>query len=127
MLLEMKRLMPGETNSWFIEVLGTEGGVKYSTKDTKALWTFKREKEQAWQRVDLGFQVPFPTSTGAIFEPGFSDCFMQMLAIYFAERGGFLEGKFRCVTPEEAVLSHKVFQAALISHQSKSVKIIDLD
>jgi predicted dehydrogenase len=127
MLLEMKRLMPGETNSWFIEVLGTDGGVKYNTKDTKALWTFKREKEQAWQRVDLGFQVPYPTSTGAIFEPGFSDCFMQMLATYFAERAGFLEERFGCVTPEEAVLSHKVFQAALTSHQSKSVKNIDLD
>jgi len=121
MLLEMKRLMPGETNSWFIEVLGTEGGVRYNTKDTKVLWTFKREKEQTWQRVDLGFQVPFPTTTGGIFEPGFSDCFMQMLAAYFAERGGFLNGRFGCVTPEEAVMSHRVFQAALSSHESTSV------
>src|SRR5690606_13646071 len=40
MLLEMKRLAPGETNTWFIEVLGTEGGIRYSTKDVKALWTY---------------------------------------------------------------------------------------
>src|SRR5690606_38714593 len=64
MLFELKRLAPGETNSWFIEVLGTEGGVKYNTKDTKALWRFERGKEQSWQRTDLGFQVAFPTITG---------------------------------------------------------------
>lgn len=121
MLLEMKRLSPGETNSWYIEVLGTEGGARYSTKDTKAFWTFKRDKEQTWQRRDLGFQTPFPTITGGIFEPGFADCFMQMLAAYFAEREGFLDGRFGCVTPEEAILSHRIFHAALNSHVSKSV------
>jgi len=121
MRLEMKRLAPGETNTWFIEVLGIEGGVKYSTKDTKTLWIFKREKEQIWQRIDLGFQVPFPTITGRIFEPGFPDCFMQMLAAYFAEREGFLNGRFGCATPEEAVQSHEIFSAALVSHETKSV------
>ncbi|MEO9003500.1 MAG: Gfo/Idh/MocA family oxidoreductase [Ginsengibacter sp.] len=124
MSLEMKRLAPGETNTWYIEVLGTEGGVKYSTKDTKALWTFKREKEQIWQRTDLGFQVPFPVITGGIFEAGFPDCFMQMLAAYFAERAGTLNGKFGCVTPEEAIASHEVFAAALESHKNTSVIIL---
>lgn len=121
MLFELKRLAPGETNSWFIEVLGTEGGVKYNTKDTKALWQFQRGKEQSWQRTDLGFQVTFPTITGGIFEPGFADSFMQMLAAFFAEREGFLNGRFGCVTPEEAVLSHRIFQSALTSHLTKSV------
>lgn len=125
MLLEMKRLAPGETNSWYIEVLGTEGGVRYNTKDTKALWTFERGKEQVWKRTDLGFQVAFPTITGGIFEPGFADCFMQMLAAYFAEREGFLNGRFGCVTPEEALNSHRVFQSALNSHLSKSVMEIN--
>ena len=37
MRLEMKRLAPGETNTWFIEVLGTEGGMRYSTKMSSAL------------------------------------------------------------------------------------------
>ncbi len=121
MRLEMKRLSPGETNSWFIEVLGTEGGVRYNTKDTKALWLFQREnKEQSWRRLDMGFQVPFPTVTGGIFEPGFPDCFMQMLAAYFAEREGFLGERFGCVTPEEAVISHQVFNAALQSQNTKS-------
>lgn len=121
MTLEMKRLAPGETNTWFIEILGTEGGVRYSTKDTKALWTFRMDKEQQWQRTDLGFQVPFPVITGGIFEPGFSDCFMQMLAAYIAERSGNLEGRFGCVTPEEAVDSHRVFAAALSSFENCTV------
>src|SRR5690606_4823992 len=127
MLLEMKRLAPGETNSWYIKILGTEGGIKYNTKDTKALWTFKMDKEQAWERVDMGFQVPFPTITGKIFEPGFSDCFMQMLAAYFAEREGFLNGRFGCLTPEEALISHHFFNAALSSQSSKSAMDINLD
>lgn len=120
MLLEMKRLAPGETNTWYIEVVGTEGGARYSTKDTKTFWTFKRDKEQAWQRTDLGFGTPFPTITGGIFEPGFADCFMQMLAAYFAEREGFLGDRFACVTPEEALQSHRVFHSALNSHRSKT-------
>ena len=116
---EMKRLAPGETNTWFLEVLGTEGGVRYSTKEPKTLWTFQRGKEQLWQRTDLGFNGPFPTITGGIFEPGFPDCFMQMWAGFLAERAGKLEGRFGCVTPEEAVRSHELFAAALVSQQEK--------
>ncbi len=115
MRLEMKRLAPSETNTWFIEVLGTEGGIKYSTKEPKTLWIFERQKEQIWQRIDLGFQTPFPTITGGIFEPGFPDCFLQMWAAYAAERAGELKDKFSCATPEEAVLSHELFEAALKS------------
>ncbi|MGY4384977.1 putative dehydrogenase [Pedobacter sp. UYP24] len=126
MTLEMKRIAPGETNTWFIEVMGTEGGVKYSTKDTKALWTFHiNNGSQLWQRTDLGFKgVVFPTITGGIFEPGFADCFMQMLAAYFAEREGALGNKFGCVTPQEAVDSHALFHAALTSHKNNSVERI---
>jgi predicted dehydrogenase len=124
MTLETKRIAPGETNTWYIEVLGTRGGVRYSTKDTKTLWTFKIDgDEQLWQRTDLGFKgVPFPTITGGIFEPGFSDCFMQMLAAYLAERAGELRGRFGCVTPEEAVASHCVFAAALKSQANQTVE-----
>jgi predicted dehydrogenase len=123
MTLEMKRIAPGETNTWYIEILGTEGGVKYSTKDTKTLWTFKYQDEQLWQRVDLGFKgMPFPTITGGIFEPGFPDCFMQMLAAYIAEREGVLGEKFGCVTPQEAVDSHYVFDAAIRSFENKTLE-----
>jgi predicted dehydrogenase len=125
MRLEMKRLAPGETNTWFINVLGTDGGIRYSTKEPKTLWTFERQKEQIWQRVDLGFHGPFPTITGGIFEPGFPDCFLQMWAAYAAERAGSLGSKFGCVTPEEAVQSHKVFAAALESAKSKTAVAIE--
>jgi predicted dehydrogenase len=117
---EMKRLAPSETNTWFIEVLGTDGGVKFSTKEPKTLWTFQRGKEQFWQKTDLGFNGPFPTITGGIFEPGFPDCFLQMWAAYIAERAGKLDGRFGCVTPEEAVRSHELFEAALKSQETKS-------
>jgi predicted dehydrogenase len=122
---EMKRLAPGETNTWFIEVFGTEGGVKFSTKEPKTLWTFQRGKEQAWNRSDLGFQTAFQTITGGIFEPGFPDCFMQMWAAFLAERVGKLGGMFGCVTPDEAVRSHELFEAALRSHAEK--RAIDLN
>jgi predicted dehydrogenase len=117
---EMKRLAPSETNTWFIEILGTDGGVKFSTKEPKTLWTFQRGKEQLWQKTDLGFNGSFPTITGGIFEPGFPDCFLQMWAAYIAERAGKLDGRFGCVTPEEAVRSHELFEASLKSQETKS-------
>lgn len=121
MRLEMKRLAPGEMNTWFLEVLGTEGGARYSTKDPKTFWTFERGREQVWQRIDLGYQMPFQTITGGIFEAGFPDCFLQMWAAYAAERAGALGPRFGCATPEEALLSHELFAAALESHKNKTV------
>ncbi|MBX3734759.1 MAG: Gfo/Idh/MocA family oxidoreductase [Verrucomicrobiae bacterium] len=120
MRLEMKRLAPGATNTWWIEVLGTDAGARYSTSEPKSLWLFERQKEQRWTRVDLGFQTPFPTITGGIFEPGFPDCFLQMWAAYAAERAGALGDRFGCVTPDEAVRSHELFAAALQSHATRA-------
>ena len=120
MRLEMKRLAPGATNTWSIEVLGTDGGARFSTAEPKTLWTFERGKEQAWSRTDLGFASVFPTITGGIFEPGFPDCFQQMWAAYAAERAGAMEGRFGCVTPDEAVASHRLFDGALRSHATKA-------
>ena len=119
MRLEMKRMAPGETNTWFIEVLGTDGGVRYSTKEPKTLWMFERGKEQVWQRIDLGYQMAFPTITGGIFEAGFPDCFLQMWAAYAAERSGALGSRFGCARVEEAVWSHELFRGGLKSHQTR--------
>lgn len=121
MRLEMKRLAPGETNTWFIEVLGTDGGVRFSTRDPKALHTFRRAGEQVWERVDLGHQLAFPTITGGIFEAGFPDCFLQMWAAYATERAGQLGDRLGCVTPDEALASHRLFAAALESNAGKKV------
>ena len=119
MRLEMKRLAPGETNTWFIEVLGTDGGAKFSTKEPKTLWLFERAKEQIWQRIDLGHATPFPTITGGIFEVGFPDLMLQMWAAFAAERAGQLGDRFGCATPDEAVASHEIFAAALESSDGK--------
>jgi predicted dehydrogenase len=121
MRIETKRMAPTETNTWYIEFLGTEAGIRFSTKEPKTLWRYQRSIEQGWFRVDLGSQSAFPTITGAIFETGFNDCFQQMWAAFLAEREGQLGDRFGCVTPEEAVLSHRLFNAALKSHEAKSV------
>jgi len=126
MTIETKRMAPTETNTWYMEVLGTEGGVRFSTKEPKTLYVYKREKEQYWQKTDLGFATPYPTITGGIFEVGFPDCFMQMLAGYFQERHEVknalpVSGRFTCATPAEAVASHKLFAAALESAANNSV------
>jgi predicted dehydrogenase len=119
--LEMKRLAPGATNTWFFDVLGTDGGVRFSTAEPKTLWTFERRPEQSWKRMELGFSTGFKTVTGGIFEPGFPDVIQQMWASYLMERAGELGARFGCVTPEEAVASHEIFAAALQSHQHQSV------
>jgi predicted dehydrogenase len=119
--LEMKRLAPGATNTWFIEILGTDAGVRFSTAEPKTLWVFERGKEQWWKRTDLGFSMPFKTVTGGIFEPGFPDVIQQMWAAYLSERAGLLGDRFGCATPEEAVATHEIFAAALTSQHDQTV------
>ena len=119
--LEMKRMAPTETNTWYIEILGTDRGARYSTKEPKTLWTYRRDKEQWWEKTDLGFSTPFKTITGGIFEPGFSDILQQMWAAFLAERAGALGPRFGCATPDEAVASHEIWAAALQSHEHQSV------
>jgi len=119
--LEMKRLAPGETNTWFFEALGTDGGVRFTTKHPKTLELFQRDKEQWWRSTDLGHQTPYPTITGGIFETGFPDCILQMWAAFAMEWAGETGDHFTCATPEEAVASHEIFAAALQSHLQQQI------
>jgi predicted dehydrogenase len=119
--LEMKRMAPGETNTWYLEILGTDRGARFSTKEPKTLWTYRRDQEQWWEKTDLGFGTPFKTITGGIFEPGFPDILMQMWAAYLAEREGQLGDRFGCATPDEAVASHEIWSAALRAHKNQEV------
>ena len=124
MRLEMKRMAPGATNTWFFAVLGIDGGVRFSTAEPKTLWLFERAKEQFWKRTELGFSVPFKTITGGIFEVGFSDLIQQMWAAFLMEREGALGERFGCATPAEAVQSQCLFAAALQSQKAgESVKV----
>jgi predicted dehydrogenase len=126
MRVETKRMAPGETNTWTIEVDGTEGSIAFSTKQPKTLRTMAYEPggPQEWRVQDLGSQSAYPTITGPIFEFGFSDAIQQMWAAFLDElaHGDDMSGPFRCATPEEAAATHRIFTAALASHDRGTVE-----
>jgi predicted dehydrogenase len=124
--IETKRIAPGETNTWTIEIDGTEGSIAFTTKSPKTLrWMdYEPGAQQAWQVLDLGAVSAYPTITGAIFEFGFDDAILQMWAAFLDELAHGREGMrqpFHCATPEEATATHAIFSAALESHRERSV------
>ncbi len=126
--IETKRIAPGETNTWVIEVDGTAGSIAYTTKYPKTLRSLAYEpgSPQSWQVLDLGSQSAYPTITGSIFEFGFSDGVLQMWAAFLDElvNQEAMRQPFRCATPEEAAWSHRLFTAAVESQRtSATVKI----
>jgi len=118
MILEMKRMAPGETNTWFIEVYGTEGSIRFSTRNPKALYVLEtKEGGQGWMRTDLGHRSFIPGISGEIFEFGFSDAFQQMVGAFmneFITKGP--RHPFGTLTPEETGLGHRILSAALESN-----------
>jgi predicted dehydrogenase len=123
--IETKRIAPGETNTWTIEIDGTEGSIAYTSKLPKTLrWMdYEPGAPQAWRVLDLGSQSAYPTVTGAIFEFGFSDAILQMWAAFLDELAHGREGMrqpFHCATPEEAAGTHRIFTAALASQRERS-------
>jgi len=120
MVLETKRMAPGQMNTWFIEVYGTEGSAKFSTRDPKTFWSLETTgREQGWTRTDLGSQSYIPSITGGIFEFGFSDAFQQMIGALMNEFTDSPDNhKFRCVSVEETALSHRLLTAAIESHST---------
>lgn len=122
MLLEMKRIAPGETNTWYLRIYGTELSAEFSTKHPKTLRTlpYSSGAPQEWRHLDLGYGSAYPAITGAVFEFGFSDSLLQMYAAFCDElaHGDAMRGPLRCVTPEETAQSHAIFTAALGSHRS---------
>jgi predicted dehydrogenase len=114
--LETKRIAPGETNTWRLRALGMDGGVDFSTASPKAVRRFAlRDGRQSWERIETGSQSAFATVTGPIFEFGFSDAILQMWAAFLAERADALGDRLGCVTPEEALTGHELWDAALRS------------
>jgi predicted dehydrogenase len=111
-----KRIDPGQKNTWWLRVLGLKGGVEFSTRYPKTLRVMTMAGgEQVWQEIEMGSQSAFATITGGIFEFGFADAIQQMWAAFLAERAGELGSRFGCVTPREALDSHRIFAAALDS------------
>ena len=106
--------------------LATYGSVTYSTKQPKTLRTmsYERGREQEWRVSDLGYASAYPAITGGIFEFGFSDAVLQMWAAFCDELAHGREGMrqpFHCATPEEAAATHRLFTAALGSHEEREV------
>jgi predicted dehydrogenase len=127
MLLETKRIAPGETNTWYIRILGTKFSAEFSTKYPKTLRTMAYSGgSQHWQVEDLGSVSAYPSITGGIFEFGFSDSILQMWAAFCDElvHRDAMRQPFRCVTPEETALSHLLFTAALQSQREQQVVML---
>ena len=126
MYIQTYRISPGDTNTWYIHVTGTEFSVEYSTKFPKTLRTMEYTSggEQAWKVVDLGYETAYPTITGGIFEFGFSDGLLQMWAAFCDQlangRAGMMQ-PYYCATPEETALHHRVLTAALESGKNNQV------
>jgi predicted dehydrogenase len=122
MTLTTKRIAPGETNTWFIRVVGTQFSAEFSTKRPKTLrfMAYESGQPQSWQELDTGYEGAYPAITGPIFEFGFSDALLQMWAAFCDEVAGNTP-KFQCGTPTEAAMSHTLFTAALESQRSGSV------
>lgn len=127
--IKTQRIAPGETNTWYLEVLGTSASAKFSTRNPRRLELLEyRGGEQAWQQLDMGQETAFKTITGGIFEFGFSDAILQMWAgfVYELTKGKPLKPFAGCVTPEETALSHELFTAALASQQRSQVVSVHL-
>jgi len=128
MTIKTQRIAPGQKDTWYIEILGTEKSVRFSTKNPKRLETmdYVNTGSQAWQVLDMGHETAFKSITGGIFEFGFSDSILQMWAAFLYELSeGKVKDKFAaCVTPEEATLSHRLFTAALKSQENRSTELV---
>ncbi len=124
MILTTKRMAPGATNLWSLEIDGLEGSARFSTDDAAAFYyTQKWGREQAWCRVNVGYKPQFKTAIGPIFEFGFADSILQMWAAFMAEMDGRAVA-LGCATPQEARFSHALNTAALLSHsQRRAVEI----
>jgi predicted dehydrogenase len=126
MFLQTYRISPGDTNTWYIRITGTDFSAEYSTKYPKTLRTLEYTSggEQAWKLLDLGYETAYPTITGGIFEFGFSDGLLQMWAAFcdqLAHGRGAMRQPFYCATPEETYQHHRVLTAALGSGKAGQV------
>ncbi len=125
MTIKTQRIAPGHKNTWYLEILGTQGSARWSSKQINTLEVMQYTGgEQAWQVIDMGHEMAFKSITGGIFEAGFSDSILQMWAafLYELEHGNPPSRFSGCVTPEEAALSHRLFTAALTSQRCNTTE-----
>jgi predicted dehydrogenase len=120
MVLSMKRIAPGHSNTWFIRIQGTSFSAEFTTKNPKQVSSlpYAPGEPQAWHVVDAPYKSAYSTITGGIFEFGFSDSILQMWAAFCDElvHRNSMKQRLYCATPQEAMGSHRVFTAALESN-----------
>lgn len=126
--LKTQRIAPGESNSWYLEIKGTQACVRFNTRNPNVLGILEYSGgPQEWREVCTGYTPAYPAITGPIFEFGFTDAIQQMWAAYLTELAGApLPDTLlaKAASPEEANLSHRLFTAALESNESgNTVKI----
>ena len=121
--LKTQRIAPGQRDNWYVEILGTETSVRWSSAHADTLEILEYTGgEQAWKQVQTGHETAFKTITGEIFQFGFPDSILQMWAAFLYElaHGKPLKRFAGCVTPDEAALSHRLFTAALESQKHQT-------
>ncbi|MBY5622572.1 Gfo/Idh/MocA family protein [Rhizobium leguminosarum] len=128
MVLKTWRIAPGESNTWYLRVLGMKKSAFFSTKSPRQWqWMDYNGGVQAWSTEDLGYGSLFPAITGKIFEFGFADAIQQMWAAFVNELAGGNANGFGCATPAEAQAHHAVLTAALKSGREDVVVPVAYD
>jgi predicted dehydrogenase len=125
--LRMHRIAPGQRNTWYLEILGTRGSARFSTRNPKELeWLEYSGHDQIWGRVETGYDSAYRTITGPNFEFGFPDSILQMWAAFLYElfNGKPLKRFAGCATLAEATLSHRLFTSALESNRTGSTQAV---
>jgi predicted dehydrogenase len=121
--IKTQRIAPGQKNTWYLEISGTQAAAKFSTANPARLDLLEYHGgEQIWGRIQVGYEPAFKTITGGIFEFGFTDAILQMWAAFLYElvHQKPLKRFAGCATPEEVAFSHRLFTAALRSQQTKA-------
>ncbi|MFY8101767.1 MAG: Gfo/Idh/MocA family protein [Allorhizobium sp.] len=128
MVLKTWRIAPGESNTWYIRILGMKKSAFFSTKQPRQWqWMDYQGTTQSWNTEDLGYGSVFPAITGKIFEFGFADAIQQMWAAFMDELAGGTANGFPCASPAEAAAHHAVLTAALRSGLENRVVTVDYD
>jgi predicted dehydrogenase len=125
--MKTQRIAPGQRNHWYTRINGTRASARWSSVAPDVLEVLEYNgKEQVWGTIQTGHETAYKTITGDIFQFGFTDSILQMWAAFVQEiSGGQALKKFAgCVTPAEALLSHRIFTAALESHRNAQVVAI---
>lgn len=122
MMLTMKRIAPGHSNSWYLNIYGMDFSAEFTTKFPKQIqfMEYKSGENQSWQTMDVPYKSAYETITGSIFEFGFSDSILQMWGAFVDEvvNREAMSQSFTCASPEEVRMTHDIFTAALHSHKT---------